>query len=74
MSTWPDATALDNGVQQLAYAELSEAVEELADELVSRGIGRGDRVGVPLPSGTVDLYVAFGCPAHRGGVRPRGRR
>jgi non-ribosomal peptide synthetase-like protein len=66
VASCPDATALDNGVEQLTYAELSEAVEELADELASRGIGRGDRVGVRLPSGTVDLYVAILGVLHAG--------
>ncbi|GAA4110050.1 non-ribosomal peptide synthetase [Nocardioides fonticola] len=55
----PDAVALDNGAEQLTYAEFAEAAEAVALELADLGIGRGDRVGVRLPSGTVDLYVAI---------------
>jgi non-ribosomal peptide synthetase-like protein len=55
----PDATALDSGVDTVTYAEFAEAAEEVAEELAGLGIGRGDKVGVRLPSGTTDLYVAI---------------
>src|SRR4029077_18533839 len=42
-----------------SYAELGEAAAELADRLAEAGIGPGDRVGVRVRSGTVDLYVAI---------------
>ena len=55
----PDEPAIDNGADVLTYEEFAEAAEEVADELASVGVGRGDRVGVRLPSGTSDLYIAI---------------
>ncbi len=55
----PDARAIDNGRDVLTYDELLEAAEAVADTLRTQGIGRGDRVGVRIPSGTTDLYVAI---------------
>ncbi len=54
----PDSLALDNGAEQLTYAELSAAADELAASLNAQGVGRGDRVGIRVKSGTTDLYVA----------------
>ncbi len=54
----PDAPAIDNGAEVLTYAQMLEAAGELADELTGHGIGRGDRVGIRIDSGTVELYVA----------------
>ena len=55
----PDAPALDNGREVLTYAELADAADDLADALAAQGVERGDRVGVRIPSGTTDLYVAI---------------
>ena len=55
----PDARALEAGADQLTYAELAEAAEAVAGDLRALGIGRGDRVGVRIKSGTSDLYVAI---------------
>ncbi len=55
----PDALAVDSGVAVLTYAELVEATEHLAGELLASGVRRGDRVGVRVKSGTTDLYVAI---------------
>ena len=55
----PDATALDNGATMLTYAEFDEAATELAEQLAELGIGAGDKVGVRVRSGSVDLYVAI---------------
>ncbi|MFB9313658.1 Pls/PosA family non-ribosomal peptide synthetase [Nocardioides plantarum] len=54
-----DEPAVDAGTGVLTYAELEEAADGLADELAALGIGPGDRVGVRVPSGTTDLYVAI---------------
>ena len=44
----------------LTYAELAEAADERRRRARRRsGVGRGDRVGVRIPSGTTDLYVAI---------------
>ena len=51
--------ALDDGSSTLSYDELLVAVRALAERLSAAGIGRGDKVGVRLSSGTNDLYVAI---------------
>ncbi|WP_370247429.1 Pls/PosA family non-ribosomal peptide synthetase [Nocardioides sp.] len=53
-----DAPALDTGVAVLTYDEMLEAAARLAAELAELGLGRGDRIGVRVPSGTLDLYLA----------------
>ncbi|GAB3582324.1 non-ribosomal peptide synthetase [Amycolatopsis endophytica] len=55
----PNAPALDDGDQVLSYRRLSEQVQALGRRLAAEGVGRGDRVGVRISSGTVDLYVAI---------------
>lgn len=55
----PDAPALDDGEVQLTYAELIADVEESVAWLAARGIGRGDRIGIRMPSGSYALYVAI---------------
>ncbi|MEO7070154.1 MAG: non-ribosomal peptide synthetase, partial [Nostocoides sp.] len=62
----PEALALDSGVEILTYAELSAAAAELADDLAMLGVGRGDKVGVRIRSGTTDLYVAILGIIHAG--------
>ncbi|MEU2421582.1 Pls/PosA family non-ribosomal peptide synthetase [Streptomyces sp. NPDC007851] len=54
----PDEPALDDGTTQLTYRALAVEVERLRRRLAGAGIGLGDRVGVRVPSGTNDLYVA----------------
>src|SRR6478735_11692280 len=54
-----EVTALDTGADALTYEEFAEAADEVADELAAIGVGRGDRVGIRLPSGTTDLYIAI---------------
>jgi non-ribosomal peptide synthetase-like protein len=56
---YPQAPALDDGTVTLTYAELHEQVDELRQKLAANGVGTGDRVGVRVPSGTADLYVAI---------------
>ena len=55
----PDAPALDDGEVQLTYAELISDIEESVEWLAARGIGRGDRIGIRMPSGSYALYVAI---------------
>lgn len=55
----PGASAVDNGAERLTYEELAEAAEQLAAELHGLGVGRGDRIGVRVKSGTTTLYVAI---------------
>lgn len=53
------ALALDDGSRAFTYSELTDAVKVRAEELAHLGIGRGDRVGVRLPSGTCELYLSI---------------
>ncbi len=55
---YPDEPALDDGHRSLTYRALSVEVETLRARLSDAGVGLGDRVGVRVPSGTNDLYVA----------------
>ncbi|MBO0680719.1 amino acid adenylation domain-containing protein [Mycolicibacterium sp. S2-37] len=56
---YPDAPALDDGTVQLTYAELLADINESVEWLAARGIGRGDRIGIRMPSGSYALYVAI---------------
>jgi non-ribosomal peptide synthetase-like protein len=55
----PDSPAIDDGDVQLTYAELVADIEESVKWLAARGIGRGDRIGIRMPSGSYALYVAI---------------
>ncbi|MFI1889985.1 Pls/PosA family non-ribosomal peptide synthetase [Streptomyces jumonjinensis] len=55
----PDALAVDDGTAPLTYRALHGRVEELRRRLARAGIGPGDRVGVCVPSGTAELYIAI---------------
>ncbi|MBO1330053.1 Pls/PosA family non-ribosomal peptide synthetase [Streptomyces sp. VRA16 Mangrove soil] len=55
----PDDPALDDGTRQLTYRTLATEVEQLRRRLDAAGVGLGDRVGIRLPSGTNELYVAL---------------
>jgi non-ribosomal peptide synthetase-like protein len=56
---YPDAPALDDGTVQLTYSELISDIEDSVGWLAARGIGRGDRIGIRMPSGSYALYVAI---------------
>ncbi len=56
---WGDRPAIDAPDAELSYSELADAAQRVADELTERGVGPGDRVGVRIPSGTAELYVAI---------------
>ena len=62
----PDAAALDDTRTVLTYAQLSQQAVRVAAELDGAGVRRGDRVGVRVPSGTTDLYVAILGILHAG--------
>jgi non-ribosomal peptide synthetase-like protein len=59
VAAWANNVALEDSERRLTYAELDGAARDLAARLAAAGIGRGARVGVRLPSGVVDLYVAI---------------
>ena len=54
----PLAAALDDGTSRLDYATLLADVAELAERFAEAGVRRGDRVGIHIPSGTAQLYLA----------------
>ncbi|WP_285745292.1 Pls/PosA family non-ribosomal peptide synthetase [Lentzea sp. NBRC 105346] len=55
----PAALAVDDGTTALTYRALLVEISDLKAKLAAEGIGVGDRVGVRVPSGTVDLYVSI---------------
>ncbi|MFE1547896.1 Pls/PosA family non-ribosomal peptide synthetase [Streptomyces sp. NPDC058718] len=55
----PDEPALDDGSTRLTYRALAAEVERRRRDLARAGVGLGDRVGVRVPSGTCELYVAI---------------
>ncbi|MFB6806211.1 Pls/PosA family non-ribosomal peptide synthetase [Streptomyces sp. NPDC056387] len=55
---FPDELALDDGAARLTYRALAAEVERRRRALEAAGVGLGDRVGVRVPSGTNELYVA----------------
>ena len=56
---FPEATGIDDGEVQLTYAEMIADIEDGVAWLAARGIGRGDRVGIRMPSGNYSLYMAI---------------
>lgn len=58
-AAFPDASALDDGERSLSYAELLREVKGYAKTLHLAGLGAGDKVGVRIPSGTAELYIAI---------------
>jgi non-ribosomal peptide synthetase-like protein len=56
---YPDAPAIDDGSVQLTYSELISDIGDSVQWLAARGIGRGDRIGIRMPSGSYALYVAI---------------
>ena len=54
----PDAPAIDDGATVRDYATLADEVNNLRDRLRAAGIGVDDRVGVRVPGGTADVYIA----------------
>ncbi len=55
----PDALALDAGQETFTYRALADRVETDARRLTAAGIGRGDRVGIRVESGTAELYLGI---------------
>lgn len=55
----PESSALDDGSGALSYRELMARVGRTAALLHEAGVRRGDRVGVRVPSGSKDLYIAI---------------
>ena len=59
VAAWGERPALDTPSATLSYDALATEVGALANRLRERGVGPGDRVGVRVPSGSADLYIAI---------------
>jgi len=55
----PEALALEDPDGTIDYRTLVSLVRERADDLAARGVRRGDRVGIRIPSGGRDLYLSI---------------
>lgn len=56
---FPDAEAIDDGKAVVTYSDLIAEVDATAAWLYELGIRRGDRIGVRMPSGSRELYLAI---------------
>jgi len=56
---YPDSSAIEDRAGALSYTELLAEVTGQAQLLAAAGVTAGDRVGVRLPSGARQLYVAI---------------
>ncbi|GAO17307.1 uncharacterized protein UV8b_05532 [Ustilaginoidea virens] len=55
----PTAPAIDNGTQSLSYDQLARQIAVLSCNLRANGVGRGDRIGIRVTSGSLELYVSI---------------
>jgi AMP-binding enzyme len=55
---FPRSAAIDDGRSVLSYLDLLREVRRAGSQLAAAGIGAGDRVGVRVSSGSVELYVS----------------
>ncbi len=53
----PDAVALDSVDGVLTYTQMLDALQARAARLATLGVGRGDRVGIRLPTGGAELHL-----------------
>ncbi|KAF2212996.1 hypothetical protein CERZMDRAFT_67241 [Cercospora zeae-maydis SCOH1-5] len=58
-SAHPEALAIDNGTSSLTYTALAHEIRAKCVELREAGVSIGDRVGIRLSSGTIELYVGI---------------
>ncbi|MFJ5955829.1 Pls/PosA family non-ribosomal peptide synthetase [Paenarthrobacter sp. NPDC092416] len=58
-ASFPESSALDDGQKSLSYTELLASVRAFARKLRASGLGRGDKIGVRIASGTNELYIAI---------------
>ena len=55
----PDAPCLDDGMRVMSYSEVWREIHTSARWMHDQGVGAGDRVGIHMPSGTVELYLSI---------------
>ena len=58
-TTHPEAAAIDDGTTVITYSELVDTLDAAVADLYEQGIRRGDRIGIRLPSGSHELYIAI---------------
>ncbi|MBB0969974.1 AMP-binding protein [Dietzia aerolata] len=56
---YPDAPCIDDGDRVLTYSQVWEQIHASAKWMHEQGVGAGDRVGILMPSGGVELYLAI---------------
>ncbi|MEJ5919298.1 Pls/PosA family non-ribosomal peptide synthetase [Corynebacterium sp. H78] len=62
----PNAIAIEGIDGTLSYRETQQRIDVIVRRLAEIGIGRGDRIGIRVPSGTVDLYLSILATIHAG--------
>ena len=55
----PDAACIDDGTRVLTYGQVWDEIHASARWMHAQGVGAGDRVGIHMPSGTAELYLAI---------------
>lgn len=58
-SAHPKAIAIDNGTSRLSYTELAHEIAARVEQLRAAGVAVGDRVGLRVSSGSIELYVGI---------------
>jgi len=66
VAQFPHPLALEAPDGSLTYEQLASRVASVARKLTRTGIGPGERVGVRIPSGTAELYIAILGIIHAG--------
>ena len=66
---YPHKRAIWCDDEEMAYAELEGLVSRLANYLISRGVGRGDIIGIPMNNSIVSVALIFAA-AQSGGLAP----
>ena len=56
---FPDAACIDDGERVLSYSEVHAHITESAAWLHGQGVAPGSRVGIHMPSGSANLYLAI---------------
>ena len=59
MAAHPEVVAIEAAGTSITYGELEQLLDTEAARLADLGVARGSRVGIRVPSGTTDLYVAI---------------
>src|SRR5208337_1326145 len=55
----PDQTAVISGKQTLSYSALDAQTNQLASVLMTRGVGKGDRVGIYVSKSLASVVSIF---------------